>query len=177
MVYLIIIVVFFFLSFFSFPFILLASRFLSHLSSSLRVFFPFISYKFRAKPLFFCLFSSLSPFPVRHFPSFVSANLGGWEIPLRFSFGISPIFCIRQYWRMGNPAPYPPLLWGLSSLFCARHLRWRVFPLLFLLPLSLPCGEGRGGVLHLFLPIYLHMSNFFCTFASSKTSTSPVLYT
>ena len=137
MVYLIIIVVFFFLSFFSFPFILLASRFLSHLSSSLRVFFPFISYKFRAKPLFFCLFSSLSPFPVRHFPSFVSANLGGWEIPLRFSFGISPIFCIRQYWRMGNPAPYPPLLWGLSSLFCARHLRWRVSVSVVLLSPSL----------------------------------------
>ena len=165
MVYLIIIVVFFFLSFFSFPFILLASRFLSHLSSSLRVFFPFISYKFRAKPLFFCLFSSLSPFPVRHFPSFVSANLGGWEIPLRIPSLVGAVLVVLC-------APPP-----LARLRLRRP------------PLSLPCrvilcgvipslmGRAGVGLFILFFPIYLHMSNIFCTFASSKTSISPVLYT
>ena len=182
MVYLIIIVVFFFFSFFSshlssslrvffpiyppryafsFPFIFLATRFLPfyllQISCQTPLFFVFFLFflrllspplssaspllwgpsslfcarplRWRVFPLFPCL--SLSPFPVRHFPFFVSANIGGWEMPLRISLPCG----------------------GLSSLFCARPLRWRVsvsvsvsFSSYSLSPSLSPSLVGRVGV-------------------------------
>ncbi len=77
-------------------------------------FFPFISYKFRAKPPLFCLFSFLSPFPVRHFPSFVSAKIGGWEMPLRISLPCGE----------GRGGVIPSLVWVKG--FARSSVRWTV---------------------------------------------------
>ena len=140
MVYLIIIVVFFFFFFFfsffssllssslrvffpiyppryafSFPFILLAPRFLSHLSSSLRVFLSLLSpTNFVPNLSFFVFFLFF----------------------LRFPFGISPLLYPPILADGKSPSVSPPL-WGLSSLFCARHLRWRVSVSVVLLSPSL----------------------------------------